>query len=1225
MISRRQRRLLAGLAVLGLAAPALPALAAPIFVSGRVTGPEGTAVPGARVRLLSQPGTWTQGLAALRGEADPPAAAEAAVDAGGRFRLEAPGIGLWMVVAEAPGRVPVEVRRLALTDPAEIDPAILFEDAGARFRVFAADGRPAAGALVVLEEDPFFWRSSGGWHPRPRFGRAGAGGAIVLPCARGEVLTARAVGEDGSSGAMGEARDVTGGRITLRAGIQREIAVRSAEGKPAPDVAVFLPDISIPVAVTGQDGRFAVAVPAGGSALFRLLARDGGRGAGKVAATDPGSLTATLSGLVKSTGRVLSAEDRRPLAGALVWADMDPGTLVRTDAAGRYTILRSAGDRFLLRAAAAGHQEAWSTGRAQPRGPVLALEPALVVTGAVVDRRGAPVSGAQVRAVIPEPPHSAHYQMSRYGERAMPEGANGFRIGGLTRGKAYVIEAAAPGFAPLRLELPPLTGDRRAVLALVPGRTAAGRVIDLESKPVAGVEAVLVASPGRLPLSREDSEGVPGLDIWRATTDAGGQFQVADLPEGPLTLRLRKAGFTPLSIRGVEANPEGSLGLWRLTAGDVLRGRVFDESGKPVTGAQVHAGQGFRTLSQGGPPNRKPEAVTGADGSFTIPDLFRWDRFDLWIWKEGLQPGIVQNAEAGWDIDLKTGREIRIVLVPGARLAGRVVDETGTPVPGAWLRLVRDGRRQADSSSDRDGRFVLEGLAPGRADLEISAHGLANAVLPIILPAALAVDQPVEGLEAELRSPASAEGRVLSARGLPVQGIKVRAGDFEEAESDADGWWRIDGLTPGTATLVFAPPEGLPLRREVQIVSPGASRLDVTLPEGREVSGRVRAAAGGAAVAGVQVTVALKGSFPRFEAVSGEDGTFRLTVDANGIYDLVARKEGWADTRMPGLRVEGEPLKGLDVRMGPGATLAGRLIDVGVRADVHGARTVRDVRDIAEVEITAFPADRLQIAGRVDAQERYEVSDLSPGTWTVEARLRGEIWSEARVTIRPEDAGGAPVLLDLRPNARLDQGEPSSSPPKPPQVPKSAPKKAPKKDQEPERKARPLILEPVLTSGQRPLYVTVVLAEQGSDRTFLLSREVGADGLARFPEVTHGQWSLLVSAMGGALTAVRYVTAGGPWAPVHVELPVAGRLIVRMPRDDSASATLVLTGPGGHPHSYLGPAGGLQNVFPVVDGVAVAEGVPAGEWEVTVTASDGRTLLHTRLHTDGTDLVLGLH
>jgi protocatechuate 3,4-dioxygenase beta subunit len=1106
----------AGFAILCLAVSALPAGAAPIAISGSVTGPEGEAVAGARVRLLPQPGVWAQGLAAFRGEGDPPAVAQGTVDAAGRFRLEAPRVGLWTVVAEAPGRVPVELRRLSLTDPVELDPAILIEDVGARFRVFGADGRPVANALVILEDDSSFWRLLGGhWHPRRRSGRAGAGGALTLPCGRGEVLTARAVG-DGA--ATGEVSGVTGGRIVLGGGVRREIEVRGADGKPAPEVAVFLPDIAVPAAVTGTNGRFSVAIPAGGSVVFRLAARDGARGAGRTAVTDSGPLVTRMSGLVLSTGRVLSAADRRPLAGALVWADSDPGTLVRTDTAGRYAIRRSVDDRFLLWAAAAGHQDLpWRTGRAQPRGPALALEPALAVTGQIVDAQGVPVAGARIRAVLPERPHSPSFRMTRYGQRAVAGADGGFRLGGLSRGQAYRIEAVAPGFGPIRVDLPPLIGDRRLVLSLSAGRAASGRVVDWAGKPVAEAEILLIDSPGRLPLSREGTDGEPGLNVWRAVTDADGRFHLDGLPPGPFTLRVQHAGFAPLGVRGV-APTDGDLGSWALEPGAVLPG----------------------------PSRDRPTAA-------------------------------------------------------GARVAGRVVDENGMPLFGASLRLTLSDRQRAFASADRDGRFLLDGLQPGHASLEIGAAGFAVVTLPVDL----AVEHPIEEMTVVLRNPAFAEGQVLGKGGTPVRDIRVNAGGFDGTVSDADGFWRLDGLAPGRATLSFAKLEGLPLRREIQ-AKPGLNHLDVTLPDGREVSGTVRDAAG-QAVPGALVTLFTGGSYPTFEGLSGEDGTFRITVETDASYDLLTQKEGWADTRRSGLAVEGMPLKGLDVRMGPGAALAGRLLGLA------------DTRDLAEVEIVAYPKERNPIAGRVDAHGRYEVADLAPGEWTVEVRVRGERWGEKTVTIRPADVGTV-VLVDLLPSVlsetKADTGGDrarSREKPKPPQ-----------RQAEPEPREQGLILEPVLSSGKRPASITAVLSERGSDRTLLLTKAVAADGLARFSEVTHGEWSLLVSAPGGALTAVRSVTVGRSSLPVHVELPVAGRLIVRMPRGRSESATLTLTGPGGHAHSWLGPVNGLQNVFPVIDGTAVAEGVPAGEWEVAVTASDGRILLKTHLKTTGSDEALVL-
>ena len=149
---------------------------------------------------------------------------------------------------------------------------------------------------------------------------------MTLPRGHGETPTARAVGRDG---ATGEIAGVPGGEVRLRGGVPREIEARGADGKPAAGVQVFLPDITVPVAVTGQDGRFSVVVPVGGRAAFRLLAGDGGSAAGRVAVTDPGPLVARLKPTVASSGRILSAAApiTAPLRpSALVWAEIDAGS-----------------------------------------------------------------------------------------------------------------------------------------------------------------------------------------------------------------------------------------------------------------------------------------------------------------------------------------------------------------------------------------------------------------------------------------------------------------------------------------------------------------------------------------------------------------------------------------------------------------------------------------------------------------------------------------------------------------------------------------------------------------------------------------------------------------------------------------------------------------------------------------------------------------------------------
>jgi hypothetical protein len=102
-------------------------------------------------------------------------------------------------------------------------------------------------------------------------------------------------------------------------------------------------------------------------------------------------------------------------------------------------------------------------------------------------------------------------------------------------------------------------------------------------------------------------------DLVRQTeTDDAGRYEFADLPAGRFSLSATKTGFaTPISTI-TSINPSSSFDLIdgqvlnrgiSLSRGGVIRGRLVDEFGEPVTGAEMRVeryvyGPGGRHLAQ---------------------------------------------------------------------------------------------------------------------------------------------------------------------------------------------------------------------------------------------------------------------------------------------------------------------------------------------------------------------------------------------------------------------------------------------------------------------------------------------------------------------------------------------------------------------------------------------------------------------------------------------------
>jgi RNA polymerase sigma factor (sigma-70 family) len=264
-----------------------------------------------------------------------------------------------------------------------------------------------------------------------------------------------------------------------------------------------------------------------------------------------------------------------------------------------------------------------------------------------------------------------------------------------------------------------------------------------------------------------------------------------------------------------------------LAPGTCLKGQAVDEKGAPVPGAVVEARtaesgtlQGWAKFTQAfrdfreARPVLTPKAVTGGDGYFAILALEPIPH-DVAARKEGFSP-----AEAHGVVPGKDG--LVMVLRRDLFLVGRVLLPDRRAATGAEVRieapkvdvtsedfqqsmLLRDidflGERKRQTLTGEDGRFRIDGPAPGKYQLRVEAQGCPLHTASVEIGKA-AVD--LEDIVLEKGFPIS--GAVLDPNGNPAPGAHVKAykkapkgspfdreEPLSETEADAGGSFRLDG------------------------------------------------------------------------------------------------------------------------------------------------------------------------------------------------------------------------------------------------------------------------------------------------------------------------------------------------------------------------------------------------------------------------------------------------
>ena len=165
----------------------------------------------------------------------------------------------------------------------------------------------------------------------------------------------------------------------------------------------------------------------------------------------------------------------------------------------------------------------------------------------------------------------------------------------------------------------------------------------------------------------------------------------------------------------VEINPDEKAPLLicdiLLDPGTMPRGTITGPDGKPLTGTNV-----FGLTAYGGWPNWTRAPLKSAE--FTVYGLNAKD--------ERLVVFILAEKHLAWALHVRGDAKdpLTVKLEPWGIVTGRLMTEDGKPQSGVLLRIVDGSLPNNDYQTDSDGRFRIEGLAPGVAyTLELVRNG----------------------------------------------------------------------------------------------------------------------------------------------------------------------------------------------------------------------------------------------------------------------------------------------------------------------------------------------------------------------------------------------------------------------------------------------------------------------------------------------------------------------
>jgi Carboxypeptidase regulatory-like domain len=587
------------------------------------------------------------------------------------------------------------------------------------------------------------------------------------------------------------------------------------------------------------------------------------------------------------------------------------GTIVarrRSRADGSFDIGGLEVGKYLLKARAEGWAERWTeVWFDAPFGKVQHLALRMMggypLQGTVVDPAGNGVAGAWVLACWQEYPDG---QQTLHEVRSDAAGRFGFPA--LPAGKYPLLVWSEPYEMGL-VEVDASRSDRVRVqlTKTKPYKLIFGLAESTEpgaSKPAdAAVELSLLTLNQAIPLPSP---------VRKFRVPVKGAIEVGGLRAGDYIYECRSEQRVLLTTRANQSLTSAACQakvMMQWLPGVTVEGKLVDKSGKAMAGIRLRA---MASASE-----EDLSAITDERGHWAFPPRFSEDdEVMIMLLSQGLK---FEEQDEEWEVCTVTAgsKDNVLVVTSPPTLSGRVVDDQGRPVPGAyvWLHTTLD---EEDSGavtlphwveSDAQGGFVFLCEPEISTRLFLSAStAAACSRKPVPVKGNGMIAQ--EDLIITLAEGGVVEGQVVDDKGVGIPGVSLmalhalpdssREHGLDQlvdgtACSNRQGLFRITGLPPGPWKLLPGSHDFV-LQGICPVVHVDMGQaqkgLRIVMTQGLSISGRLRSPKG-EPLSGISIQATLVGDLDEDEpgAVVSvdtvEDGSFEIQGLRAGMYELL--------------------------------------------------------------------------------------------------------------------------------------------------------------------------------------------------------------------------------------------------------------------------------------------------------------------------------------------------